>query len=270
MRNRRRTTDDGRRLLDSRFRIPHDLGRSEVRTWKRLARYLTFKPAETAWVLFLRLAGTLLRPKPDSISFTGDERVLVIAPHPDDETLGCGGTLALQVRAGDRVRVLVVTDGGGSRAQGLTREEMVRVRSEEAAAAMQELGQVELVRLALPEGGWSQDDLVNKLCQTLQDYGPTVIYAPSCVDYHPEHLRVATALAAALKGKGVVCRTLSEAKCVVRIYEVQVPLTWVLANRISPGPDIAIVRAALAYLGELDRRFGVLECGAGKEVHLQA
>ena len=38
-----------------------------------------------------------------------------------------------------------------------------------------------------------------------------------------------------------------------------------LANRISPGPDIAIVREALAHLGELDRKFGVLECGAGRE-----
>jgi hypothetical protein len=44
-----------------------------------------------------------------------------------------------------------------------------------------------------------------------------------------------------------------------------VEIAELLANRISPGPDIAIVRAALAHLGELDRRFGVLEYGAGRE-----
>ena len=43
-----------------------------------------------------------------------------------------------------------------------------------------------------------------------------------------------------------------------------VEIAELLANRISPGPDIAIVRAALALLGEPDRAFGVLECGAGR------
>jgi LmbE family N-acetylglucosaminyl deacetylase len=39
-------------------------------------------------------------------------RVLVFAPHPDDEVLGCGGALALHARRGDHVRVVVVSDGG--------------------------------------------------------------------------------------------------------------------------------------------------------------
>ncbi|MCH2105723.1 MAG: PIG-L family deacetylase, partial [Planctomycetes bacterium] len=38
-------------------------------------------------------------------------RVLVIAPHADDEVLGCGGTLTRHIERGDEVEVLVLTDG---------------------------------------------------------------------------------------------------------------------------------------------------------------
>ena len=38
-------------------------------------------------------------------------RVLVVAAHPDDEILGCGGTLARHVRAGDTVRALILCEG---------------------------------------------------------------------------------------------------------------------------------------------------------------
>ena len=40
--------------------------------------------------------------------------VLVLAPHPDDETLGCGAALAAAVTAGYAVRVVAATDGDGS------------------------------------------------------------------------------------------------------------------------------------------------------------
>src|SRR5690349_12478109 len=40
------------------------------------------------------------------------ERLLVLAPHPDDEVIGCGGLVALHLREGRAVRVVVATDGG--------------------------------------------------------------------------------------------------------------------------------------------------------------
>src|SRR5579864_9551694 len=43
------------------------------------------------------------------------ERVLVVAAHPDDETLGCGATIAKHIAAGDPVRVYVMADGVGAR-----------------------------------------------------------------------------------------------------------------------------------------------------------
>ena len=149
---------------------------------------------------------------------------MVIAPHPDDETLGCGGTIALHSRAGDRVCVLIVTDGGSSRAGGLGREEMRRLRHDEAARAMSALAPVELIRLALPEGEWSPGELHAPLSALIERLQPTLIYTTSCVDFHPEHLKVARVVAQ------VVDELQEQTETAIRIYELQVPLTPALAN----------------------------------------
>ena len=44
-------------------------------------------------------------------------RVLVVAAHPDDEVLGCGGTIAKHADAGDQVQILIVAEGATSRLQ---------------------------------------------------------------------------------------------------------------------------------------------------------
>ena len=52
------------------------------------------------------------------------ERVLVIAPHPDDEVFGCGGMLAHHAAQGATVRVLVLTDGAGGAPEGAVATEV--------------------------------------------------------------------------------------------------------------------------------------------------
>ena len=125
------------------------------------------------------------------MALTRGERVLVIAPHPDDETLACGGTIALHAQAGDSVTIAIVTDGGSSRAGWLSREAIVHARRLEAEKTTARLGTSELVLMALPEGQWRQQELTDKLATLLEELRPHVIYCPSCVDFHPEHLRVA-------------------------------------------------------------------------------
>ena len=68
-------------------------------------------------------------------------RVLVFSPHPDDETVGCGGSLALHVRAGDPVKVIFLTNGARGDFSGKTnREEYIALRRKEAMKASQILG----------------------------------------------------------------------------------------------------------------------------------
>jgi LmbE family N-acetylglucosaminyl deacetylase len=74
---------------------------------------------------------------------TGLKReLLVIAPHPDDETIGCGGLLALACEAGLSCTVVVVTDGGAShpRSRAWPRERLIRQRRLEVNRALRILG----------------------------------------------------------------------------------------------------------------------------------
>lgn len=207
---------------------------------KRLARKTIFRAVELGWELGFVLAGLLLRPRVERRVPNSSERVLVIAPHPDDETLGCGGTIAHHAEEGDRVCVLVVTDGCSSRACGMKSGEMRRVRGMEVMRAVRALGEVDLVQLRLPEGRWQPDDFRRPLEALLRHDQPTLVYAPSCVDFHPEHEKVAQVLArtlGTLKGKGAT-------RPKVRVYELQVPLTPALANiAIKVGRPAAAKKA---------------------------
>src|SRR2546421_6220270 len=74
-----------------------------------------------------RASGRAGRARP--FESPGGRRVLVVAAHPDDETIGCFATILSHLESGDSVRVLVVTDGSGSRAGSLRPGEMARRRS---------------------------------------------------------------------------------------------------------------------------------------------
>ncbi|MCX5880707.1 MAG: PIG-L family deacetylase [Deltaproteobacteria bacterium] len=68
-------------------------------------------------------------------------RVLVLAPHPDDETIGCGGTLALHAAAGDPVRVLILTNGEKGDVFGrFDRNAYIAIRQQETRSACASLG----------------------------------------------------------------------------------------------------------------------------------
>ncbi|MBD0415271.1 PIG-L deacetylase family protein [Oryzicola mucosus] len=71
-----------------------------------------------------------------------DGPLLVIAPHPDDETLGCGGVIAGAVRRGAVVHTIFITDGGASHLNSIqwSRQSLAAQREREAAEALARLG----------------------------------------------------------------------------------------------------------------------------------
>src|SRR3990172_3564984 len=75
--------------------------------------------------------------------------VLVIAAHPDDEVLGPGGTIAAHCRVGDKVVVLIVTEGCSSQYPG--QPELILRKEEEALKAATLLGGAEVVFGRLPD-----------------------------------------------------------------------------------------------------------------------
>ena len=91
----------------------------------RAAKKLLGRAAETAWAVALA-GGGLARGRRVARWSAAGGRVLAIAPHPDDEAIGCAGTLLRHACAGDQIGLLYVTDGGQSRALGLKPAAMVR------------------------------------------------------------------------------------------------------------------------------------------------
>jgi len=192
---------------------------------------------EGLWALLFAAAGRVLRRSASPWSSGGGQRILVVAPHPDDEVAGCAGTIVRHKQAGDTVWVAYVTDGRRSRALGLGPEEMARRRRGEAEAAAVALDLDGFEWLGCPEGEWTPEELRPRLLSLLRRCAPHVVYAPSRVDFHPEHQRVAHTLASLF----------DEAEPrppLIRVYQIQVPLTPVLTNLVGATSGVMAESAA--------------------------
>lgn len=78
--------------------------------------------------------------KPITIKAPFADSMLVVAPHQDDEIIGCGGAMLLQLAAGKDVSVVFVLDGGSEHIElGYAREKLVRIREEEASQVAKEM-----------------------------------------------------------------------------------------------------------------------------------
>jgi LmbE family N-acetylglucosaminyl deacetylase len=117
------------------------------------------------------------------------ERAVVVAPHPDDEILACGATLARL--AGIELVLVAVTDGEAARpdADPAARAALADRRAAESALAARRLGVTfaRITRLGLPDGGVTalEDELTAALERELDD--TTWCFAPWTLDGHPDH-----------------------------------------------------------------------------------
>ncbi|GMV79153.1 MAG: hypothetical protein AMXMBFR7_03370 [Planctomycetota bacterium] len=114
--------------------------------------------------------------------------VLVLAPHPDDAELCCGGLLLLMRAAGMSVAIADCTEGEmGTRGT-------VATRRREAAAADRILGTHARVNLRLPDGHLRDDERLRvALVRVLRTFRPRVVLAPHWEDQHPDHAAVGQA-----------------------------------------------------------------------------
>jgi LmbE family N-acetylglucosaminyl deacetylase len=145
---------------------------------------------DRAWPLLLTLRSTL----GDGPVIADPDRndVLVLAAHPDDETLGCGGTIAILAKRAD-VTVAFATDGEATIGASTGAEETARRRREEAANACAILG-AKPVFWGLPDGALSQrtGELADRLRTAMQ--GKDAIFLPWFLDGHPDHQALGAAL----------------------------------------------------------------------------
>jgi LmbE family N-acetylglucosaminyl deacetylase len=118
---------------------------------------------------------------------------LVVAPHPDDETLGCGATIARKRAAGTPVTVVIAADGRYSHrvSRELTPDDMRAVRAKEAIAACAALGvdAEDVVQLGHEDTQLARSwaPLVTSLRETLRRVDPDEVLVVSGLDHHPDH-----------------------------------------------------------------------------------
>ncbi len=142
------------------------------------------------------------------LALDATSRLVVLAAHPDDETLGAGGLIATAARLGLPVDIVCATDGEGSHPRSPTRTpvELAVIRAEEGRRAAQAMGvDAEHVhRLELPDGGVAdhQDALTVRVVEVVGDGRGTVIVAPWRQDGHPDHESVGRAASAAARRTG--------------------------------------------------------------------
>jgi len=121
--------------------------------------------------------------------------VVVIAPHQDDETLACGGLLALLAGTRD-VHVVFATDGSRSpiEANGGANTELVSVREEEARSACALLGvpRAHAHFLRFPDGALDAHEAAHEesLVGILRELRPATVLIPFRYDWHPDHRAV--------------------------------------------------------------------------------
>ena len=116
----------------------------------------------------------------------------MLAPHPDDETVGLGGTLALHGRAGDSVHVIFVTTGiHGDPGSTHSPEEYVGMRQAEARNAAEVLGLAETVFWEFPDScvvtSQDMEHVVSRLKSEYERIRPDVVYAPHIQETHSDH-----------------------------------------------------------------------------------
>lgn len=114
--------------------------------------------------------------------------VLVISPHPDDESIGCGGAIALHTARGDRVSVVFLTSGEKG-IKNLTPEAIWTIREREAELAAEVLGihRVEFLRGKDYYLGDALEASAAGLRPLLRREAPHRIYVPHPQEWHPDH-----------------------------------------------------------------------------------
>lgn len=184
---------------------------------------------------------------PYNLSNPLGERIIVIAPHPDDETLGCGGAISLLVEAQKKIKIIFLTSGdkgdpnhhasrivhgkNNPSAPSFRKEDHITeysiMREREAERALRVLGVSDYEFLRFPDRGLHDEyrDALERILRIVEEFAPDTVYTPSMVEPNPDH-RAAAALAMEIQKIRMQGCADSENPGPVRIvfYEVVTPI----------------------------------------------
>ena len=127
------------------------------------------------------------------------DKVLIVAVHPDDETLGCGGTLLKHKNAGDSIHWLIATDVKES--EGFAKDRIVRRDKEiDTVSSMYNFDSVHKLGLStMRVDEYSMSELIGKISKIINEVKPSIIYLPFKGDVHSDHRHIFDAAYACTK-----------------------------------------------------------------------
>lgn len=114
-------------------------------------------------------------------------KVLVVAPHPDDETLGCGGTILKHIDKGDKVYWLIMTSM--NRECGFT-EDRIKQRQLEIKQVSELYNFADTIEMRVPASKMDTiplNTLIDKVNNLFRDIMPSIVYIPFSGDVHSDH-----------------------------------------------------------------------------------
>ncbi|MEO8671653.1 MAG: PIG-L family deacetylase [Tahibacter sp.] len=157
-------------------------------------------------------------PDCETLRFASQDRVLVLAPHPDDETIACGSAITTALKSRAQVRIVLATDGDNNPWPQRRLERIWRIgaadrrrwgarRRAEADAALDRLGVHATQRryLGWPDQGLTElllgdgDSAAARIAAEIVEFAPTHIFSPSLRDTHPDHSALHVLVWAALR-----------------------------------------------------------------------
>ncbi|HUO20942.1 MAG TPA: PIG-L deacetylase family protein [Caulobacteraceae bacterium] len=155
--------------------------------------------------LFAAFGAGLRIAAADRTQLLASRRTLVLAPHPDDESLGCGAIIRRLRDAGVAVRIVIATDGAQSHHSAtFAQARLVALRRQEALDACAKLGvdAQQVIFLDLPDTGLAANTaaLSERVLAQITEFQPEQVLYPSAIDSHPDHQALASVLEG-LKGQ---------------------------------------------------------------------
>lgn len=127
------------------------------------------------------------------------ESLLVLAPHADDEVLGCGGTILRYLQDGSKVSIVYLTDGRFGGVGNLSNQ-----RRAEAIAVGRRLAGCEQIFWDFADGALESkyDSVAQRVAAEMSRLMPDLVFTPWLLDRHPDHSVTARAAAAAASRYG--------------------------------------------------------------------
>jgi LmbE family N-acetylglucosaminyl deacetylase len=185
-----------------------------------------------------------------------NERVIVVAPHPDDEVLGVGGTLLRRKKEGARISWLIATS---ITCEAGWTEEKVRSRADEVDRVRELFGFEEVFELEFPSAHLDRipmADLVASIAEKFKSYEPEEVFVPHPSDAHSDHSIVFNAVASCTKWfrfpsvkRVLAYETLSETDIGIGVDECFRPNVFVDITEFLEGK----LRALDIYASELGK-----------------